>query len=83
MINLQSAMRIAENEMPDLEIKECTDIGNQFAFGFGLKKSDEIPPGTPIICVDKETGKVSEMTIPPLENLDLLSAGTIIPVPHG
>ena len=71
---------IAEKYMSDYEIKECTDIGDKYAFSFGNKGDDMLPPGLPIICVNKETGKISELTIPPIENLDILGKGTNVPL---
>ena len=74
MITVKDAKNIAKAEMPELEIIACVDIDNKYAFSFGVDK-DNIPPGTPIICVDKTDGKVSHLTIPPIENIAVLENG--------
>ena len=69
-------VEIAKSEYSsDFEIAECVDIGTCLAFFFTCKGIDEVPPGLPIICVDKFTGEVSTMTIPPISNLLLLEKG--------
>ena len=78
MIDFREAQKIAKNEMPGLDIIQCIDIGTRFAFLFGVKSTDVVPPGTPIICINKSDGKISYLTIPPLENSDLLEKGQII-----
>ena len=74
MITVEDACELAKKEMKKLNIIGCVDIGDRYAFFFGLNK-DDIPPGTPIICVSKENGKISYMTIPPIENIDILNGG--------
>lgn len=80
MIVFKEVQKIAQRELPDLDIMQCTDIGDRFAFSFGIKATDDVPPGTPIICVDKSNGKVSYLTIPPIETLDLLEKGHDVPL---
>lgn len=75
MIEFKEVQKIAQNELPDLDIMQCTDVGDRFAFVFGIKATDDVPPGTPIICVGKSDGKISYLTIPPIENIDLLEKG--------
>ena len=38
-------------------------------------------PGIPILCVNKESGEVREMTIPPISNLRILKRGTEVKLP--
>lgn len=63
-------------------IEKCVDIGDKYAFYLGLRNSKkELPiPGMPIICIDKLTGELSELTIPPLENIEVLNSGIEIDV---
>ena len=74
MITIKEAKNKAKAEMPELEIISCIDIGNRYAFSFGVDK-DNIPPGTPIVCIDKEKGEISFLTIPPIRNIELLEKG--------
>lgn len=71
MITIKEAKTKAKAEMPELEVVSCVDIGNKYAFSFGIDK-DNIPPGTPIVCVNKENGKITHLTIPPIENIAVL-----------
>lgn len=75
MMPFEKLKSIAEKEMPDMEVKQCTDIGDEFVFSFGEKGTDEVLPGTPFIRIEKESGKCSFMTVPPIENLELLMKG--------
>ena len=79
MITIESAKKIAQRKMSDLKILGCTDIGDKYAFAFGIDE-DDIPPGLPCVCVDKYTGEVSYMTIPPMENYYILEKGKDIPL---
>lgn len=59
-----------------LPIAKILDIGDRWAFKFD---SGEPPvPGIPTITVNKETGAAEWLTIPPIENLDLLNAGKVV-----
>ena len=71
---------IAKAEMPNLEVFECIYIGDRYVFSFMAKESDLLPPGTPIVCVDKENGEVTYMPNSPFENLDILDHGKQIPI---
>ena len=69
---ISEAKRIAEEHMPGLRVEACDDLGDQYAFAFcGL--SGETVPGTPVVCVDKGSGEVSFMAVPPP---DILEAGS-------
>lgn len=68
-------IEIAKKEMSGLDIIECKDIGDRYAFSFGYKDDEEIPPGMPTVCINKSDGEISYLTIPPLSNLALLRAG--------
>ena len=75
MIPFEKLKSIAAKEMPNMEIKQCTDIGDDYVFSFGTKGTDDVLPGTPFVRIAKDSGKCSFMTIPPIENLDLLEKG--------
>ena len=74
MITIEKACELAKKEIKNLNIIGCVDIGDKYAFSFGFDK-DNIPPGTPMIGVAKENGKISHITIPPIENIDILNNG--------
>ena len=74
MITIEKACELAKKEMKGLNIIGCVDIGDRYAFSFGVDK-DNIPPGTPTVGVAKENGKISYITIPPIENIDILCKG--------
>jgi len=65
------------------ELKRCVDIGEEYAFYMDLIGADEKrpTPGIPILCVNKESGEVREMTIPPISNLRILKRGTEVQLP--
>ena len=65
------------------QIENCIDIGDRFAFVFRLKsdKPGFPAPGLPVICVNKTTEELSILTVPPMENLDLLNNGKEIECP--
>ena len=79
-MDTKQAISIAHGYAEKYEIIGCVDIGNAYAFYINYPGIAEIEPGLPIIVVDKESGAVSEMSIPPLENLDILERGTPIPI---
>lgn len=79
MIELKKAATLANNTQKHLVVSGCVDIGDRYAFSFETKDGD-ILPGTPIVCVAKENGKVSYMSIPPMENLDILNNGITVAI---
>lgn len=80
MMSFEELKNKAANEVPDMEIKQCTDIGNEYVFSFGVKGEDDVVPGTPFVRVSKDDGKCSFMTVPPIENLELLAKGKEISI---
>ena len=74
MISITEAKTLAAGAYSELPIAEITDIGDRWAFEFDA--GDPPIPGVPIVTVGKETGEVGWLTIPPLENIALLEAGT-------
>lgn len=79
MITLGKAVKIARNTQKYLVVSECVDIGDRYAFSFETADG-EIPPGTPVVCVAKNNGRVTYMSIPPLENLDILNGGNPVDI---
>ena len=74
---ISEAKRTAEEHMPGLRVAACYDLGDKYAFAFcGL--SDEVVPGTPFVCVGKGSDEVSFMTVPPLDNLDIIEMGKAV-----
>lgn len=74
MMNIEVAIDKAKAELPDFNIISCVDLGDKYAFSFGINEND-IPPGLPVICVAKENGEISHLTIPPIENIEVLKNG--------
>ncbi len=76
MITLERAKEIAQLQVPDFYISKIIDIGGEWVFSYDF--GNPVPPGSPIVCISKSNGDVSHMTIPPLENLDILEKGRIV-----
>ena len=76
MISLKRAKEIAVKEFSEYPIGEIIDIGSRWAFCFD--SGDPPVPGIPVVTVSKEDGKTGYLPVPPLENLDILSNGTVI-----
>jgi hypothetical protein len=74
MIAIKEAYTKAHNEFPEYTLTECVDIGNAYAFYFSPGGGDEIP-GVPYVAVNKESGSVVFLTIPPFDNLELIQNG--------
>lgn len=77
MITTKEAYSKAKKEFPDFPLVECVDIGNRLAFYFS---PNEEAVGIPYVTIDKASGDVGFLTIPPLENLDLISKGKRIKI---
>ncbi len=77
MIELKEAYTKAHKEFPDYKLIDCVDIGNAFAFYFA---PDEAVPGVPYVAVNKKSGDISYLTIPPFENLEIIREGKKIQV---
>ena len=78
MIALKDAYDKAKVVFPDYSLVECIDIGKAFVFYF----SDDIEatPGIPYIIVDKNTGNIDYLTIPPIKNLKMIRQGKRIDI---
>jgi len=76
MISVKEAKQIAVKEYSEYPVAEILDIGNRWVFCFDT--GDPPIPGTGMVTVDKETGEVGWLTIPPLENIALLEAGKVV-----
>lgn len=73
MITIDTAKIIAQNEFPDFPIYSIIDVGDEWAFDY-----DTPIPGIPFICVSKSNGSVRRLSVPPLENLDIIENGELI-----
>lgn len=74
MIALKEAYTKAHKEFPEYTLTECVDIGDDFAFYFSPDDGEAVP-GIPYVAVNKETGSVDFLTIPPFDNLELIQNG--------
>lgn len=83
MLTIEDAYKILKKrqDCSGKKVVGITDIGYGFAFNL-VMNDDEVIPGDCPIVVWKNDGKVNHLTIPPLENLDLLEAGEEIAVPE-
>lgn len=79
MIELKAAYEKAHKEFPDYKLIECLDIGDAYAFYFSQSETENIP-GVPYVSVDKESGSVEYLTIPPIENLKRIQKGKKIEI---
>ena len=80
MIDYKKAIEIATPLVSEgRKVSSVFDCGKQFAVNFNFIGNGPVPPGDPgTILVDKETGRSEYLTIPPIENLKLLDAASII-----
>lgn len=71
MIDAKKAKELANAEFPELNVSACLDIGKSFAFTF--VDEDNIPvAGVPVVTVTKDYGNIDYLTVPPIENLEVL-----------
>lgn len=76
MIDIVKAKELAQKEVPDYQINKAVDIGDRFVFFYD---TGEPPiPGAPIVTISKQKGEVGYITIPPIENIDIIEAGKVI-----
>lgn len=76
MMELIKAKDIASKEFPDYPIASVIDIGKAWAFDFDT--GNPAIPGIPFVCVNKQNGKVDYLSVPPLENLDIINNGIAV-----
>lgn len=79
MITVEQATEKAKAENPDCVVESCIDIGDRWAFYFQPALGGE-STGDPYTTVDKETGMIDFLTIPPVSNLALIQKGTRVQV---
>lgn len=78
MISNERAINIAKEQFPDFPIYDITDIGEELAFSYD---TGEPPiPGIPFVCVNKNTGDVRYLTIPPIDNIRIIENGKSVTV---
>ena len=82
MMSLKEIYEIAKKEYENGKLIECKDLGNKYAFMFGPEDLDEneMIVDEPYITVDKENGTIDYLTVPPIQNLEILKRGTNIDV---
>lgn len=80
LIDIKEAHNKAQREAAlrygDYPLKEKYDLGSEWAFYFGTDDD----AGAPYITVNKKTGDLGFLIIPPFENLDRLKAGKKLPL---
>jgi hypothetical protein len=72
-MNVEQAYKIALKMSCGMPLVECVDIRDMWAFYF-----DDAPQasgGHPFHTVNKETGKLGILQIPPMKNLYLIQSG--------
>ena len=73
MFDIRKAKNIAQREFPDYPIAEITDIGDRWVFDYDT--GNPPIPDAPLVTISKDDGELGYMTIPPLENLEILEKG--------
>lgn len=80
LMDVKAAYQIAKADMEGRVLARCLDAGDRWVFIFELPSADDLTPGELPITVDKATGAVGYLPIPPVENLQLLKTGKPVPV---
>jgi hypothetical protein len=73
-----AALEDAKRKYTKVELFACFDIGDKYAFTF--KSGGKTLYGAPVFTVEKNTGELGYLSIPPLENLKMLEKGTKIDI---
>lgn len=75
-MEVNTAYLIAKKGKDDFILTDCVDLGDRWAFTFEPYGFDDPPaPDNCPVTVDKITGAMECLPIPPIENLQLLKAG--------
>jgi hypothetical protein len=77
-MDIKEAKTIVQKTITDYPINLIVDIGDSWAFGFDT--GEPAVPGIPFVCINKHNGKTSYLTIPPLENLNMIHNGIPLPL---
>lgn len=83
-VDVKKAYEIAREEIQkkgSYKIVEIVDIGDCYAFCYEPSDGEDPIPGDCPITVNKDSGEVGIIAIPPIANLDKLEAGQKIPIP--
>ena len=76
MISIQQAIEIAKKVQTEYQAIEVIDLKDKWCVSFD---SGDIPiPGIPLIIVDKKSGEPDILTVPPIENLELIESSTVV-----
>lgn len=74
MIEVNEAYEIAKKKAEGFELGKVKDSGEMWIFCFFKRlKSGHLCPQSPNIAVNKETGKVINLVIPPMVNLYIIN----------
>lgn len=76
MISIQNAITIAEKELTEYPVNEVLDLANNW--GVCFDSGNPPIPGVPVITVHKQTGNIGFLTVPPIENLDIIETADVV-----
>lgn len=76
MIPIEKAIEIAKKEISEYPVDTVVDLIEKW--GVSFDGGDVPAPDIPIVTVDKKSGKTGILTIPPIENLDVLESAKVV-----
>ncbi len=76
MISIEEAIEIAKKRVTEYPVNEVMDLQDRWGIAFDAGKVP--PPGSHTFTVDKISGKIALLPIPPIENLRILSAAKVV-----
>jgi len=77
-ISLETAQKLASKQMKGLDLFEIRETDTFWYFEYGKMVDNILVPGVPAVSVSKNDGAIDYITVPPLENLDLLNNAKLI-----
>lgn len=80
MINIDEAREKVKKMVCEYEIIETRMDDERWIFIFNAKGAgkEKLYPGAPILSVNKESGEVYTLMVPPLKNLQIIKNATVI-----
>lgn len=76
MINIHAAYRLAKQHSSGT-IRDCVELKSYWAFYFS---ENEATPGLPYLLINKESGDIDYICIPPISNLKLIQSGVKVDI---
>lgn len=77
-MELFAAYKKAREEWEGLTLQDCLDLGDRWAFYFAPAQGEAT--GQPYTIIEKATGTLGLLHVPPLSNVAVLKAGRRISV---